>query len=137
MKIDLRTPPAQKPRPPNFPKNDPLGELIEPLTDAYVAPIREANVQNRRMNPILSPLDTLPKQLLLIIPTIDILLNEQRTFIQRIKHEIEERGLENERKIQSLEFEGQIHGWLERKYPMKYLSSGQLTCSQYSSILCN
>lgn len=84
-----------------------------PLADAYAGPIREANMENPRLNPILSPLETLPTRVLVIIPTMDILVNEQRTFVQRIKHEIAEKGLENERKIQSLEFEGQIHGWLE------------------------
>lgn len=106
-------PPAQKPRPPNYPKTDPLRWLVVPLADAYVAPIRADNMDNPRLNPILSPLETLPKRLLLIIPTLDILLNEQRTFVQQVKHEIEEKGLEHERTIQSLEFEGQIHGWVE------------------------
>lgn len=55
---------------------------------------------------IIAPLETLPQRLLLIISTIDILLNEQKTFVQRVRHEIEERGLDHERKIQSLEFVG-------------------------------
>lgn len=70
-------------------------------------------MENPRLNPILAPVDTLPLKLLIVIGTIDILLNENRTFVQRVKQEIESRGLENERTIQFLEFEGQIHGWLE------------------------
>ena len=113
LEIDLRTPPASKSRPLNYPTIDPLGWLIEPLADAYVSSVREANMKNPRLNPILAPLDTLPLKLLIVIGTIDILLSENRTFVQRLKQEIETRGLESKKTIQFLEFEGQIHGWLE------------------------
>lgn len=88
---------------------------ILPLIDSYVAPMRTQTLSNSRLHPILSPLDILPTRILLITGTMDILINEQRAFVQRVQKEIEERGLDQQRTIKILEFEGAIHGWLECK----------------------
>ncbi len=84
---------------------------------------------------MLSPLDILPTRILLITATIDILLNEQRTFVQRVQNEIEERGLDRQRTVQILEFEGAIHGWLECKLFLDFPSKPTLLISFASTIL--
>lgn len=106
--VDLRLPPQLKPKPPNFPTHDPATYLL-PLFDAYASPSRAANLTNPRLNPILAAAETLPRDMLFIIPTIDILLHEQLTFVERLKRETEGSG----RRIESRLVEGQWHGWAE------------------------
>ncbi|KAJ9667779.1 hypothetical protein H2201_001965 [Coniosporium apollinis] len=106
--VDLRLPPQSKPIPPNYPTRDPLSYLL-PLYDAYAGPSRTANLSNPRLHPILAAADTLPRDMLFIIPTIDILLHEQLTFVERLKRETEGSG----RRIESRLVEGQWHGWAE------------------------
>jgi acetyl esterase/lipase len=81
-----------------------------PLFDAYAGPAREKNRENPRLNPILAPVETLPKNLLMLIPTMDIILHEQLEFVKRVQEEAKP-GQRIEAKL----FEGQIHGWTERK----------------------
>jgi hypothetical protein len=77
-------------------------------------------MKNSRLSPIIAELDTLPKDILLVIAAIDILAHEQLTFIERVKGEIEERGGEEKtgRKIVGKVFEKGFHGWLEREFSL-------------------
>lgn len=112
--IDLRVPSAEKPKPPNFPKKDPL-EILMPLFDAYAQPARTKNMASPRFAPTLSDISKLPNDMLLIIAGIDILALEQLTFVERVKKDIEARG-ENERRIEANVYDKGFHGCLECGY---------------------
>ena len=49
-------------------------------------------MENPRLSPIVADIDTLPENMLLIIPAIDILLHEQLTFVERVKKDLLDRG---------------------------------------------
>jgi hypothetical protein len=72
---------------------------------------------NPRLSPIVAELDTLPKDMLLVIAAIDILAHEQLTFVERVTKEIEERGGESVtgRRVVARVFEKGLHGWITRK----------------------
>lgn len=110
--IDLRLKPEEKPRPAKFPKRDPFSFLL-PLYDAYAGPSRKENMRNPRLHPIIAEKNTLPKDILFIVPEIDILVHEQLTFVERLKREIEEAGEESERKVEARVVEKAFHGWIE------------------------
>ncbi len=78
--------PGQKPIPTNYPKRDPLF-FLQPLFDFYVAPTRTASLTNPVLNPILAPLSDLPPKLLLVMPTINILVEEWLKFAARLKED--------------------------------------------------
>lgn len=70
--MNLRLKPSEKPR---------------PLDDAERA--RTDHVDDPRMSPMLAELETLPRDVLLIVPAVDILVHEQLTFAERIRGEID------------------------------------------------
>lgn len=113
--IDLRIPSADKPKPVNFPKKDPL-EFLMPLFDAYARPARAKNMENPRFAPILSDISALPEDMLLIIAGIDILAHEQLTFVERVKKDIVHKGEERNRRIEAKVYDEGFHGWLERRH---------------------
>jgi acetyl esterase/lipase len=118
--MNLRLKPAEKPRPRNaagedrMPKNDPVAVLL-PLMDAYAERARKDHMEDPRMNPMLAELETLPKDVLLIVPAVDILVHEQLTFAERIKGEIEAdpNGKGNGRSFEAVVYEKGFHGWTE------------------------
>ncbi|KAF1810921.1 putative lipase/esterase family protein [Eremomyces bilateralis CBS 781.70] len=120
--VDLRLHPRAKPRPDNFPKSDPLGFLQE-LYDTYASDAKKECPEDPRCNPIFAPLDDLPRNILLQIPKIDILLHEQTVFVERLRNEARGRGelledgeedLEgNKRRIMANFYEKGFHGWVE------------------------
>ena len=110
-KIDFRLPPWDEPKPASFPLRDPLFFLM-PLMDSYASPARVENSMNPIMNPILARRSSLPKHMLLIIPTKDILLHEQTEFLVRLNREGDEVGDEH---VKALFVENQLHGWDQRK----------------------
>ncbi|QDS71719.1 hypothetical protein FKW77_008620 [Venturia effusa] len=114
--IDLRMPPAGKPKPPKFPKKDPL-KILMPLFDAYAQPVRAKNIANPRLSPILSNVTKLPNDMLLVIAGIDILAHEQLTFVERLKKDLEERG-EQGRRIEAKVYDEGFHGWLELPFKL-------------------
>jgi hypothetical protein len=118
--VDLRIKPEQKPIPANYPKHDPLSFLL-PLYDSYVAPTRPASTTNPVLNPILAPLSDLPRKMLLVTPTIDILLDEQMKFAKRLQEDVEEakrNGVKGPRRdVEIMIFENCMHGWLECELP--------------------
>jgi hypothetical protein len=120
--VDLRLTPNQKPKPANYPKHDPLSFLL-PLFDSYVAPTRPASTHNPTLNPIVASLSDLPLRMLLVVPTIDILLNEQLKFVERLREDMEKErgnGIRGPRRdVQVMIFEECLHGWLECKMPFQ------------------
>ncbi|KAH8705842.1 Alpha/Beta hydrolase protein [Talaromyces proteolyticus] len=105
--VDFRLPPWERPKPPGFPQKDPLAFLAS-LFDSYVGACRMENIQNQRLHPTLATRDSLPKNMLFVIPKVDILLDEQTKFVQRLESESSKGG-----RVEAIFFEGQIHGWLE------------------------
>ena len=108
--VDLRLPPWDKRKPPDWPSFDLLWFLL-PLFDAYAGPNRIKHIKDKRMSPTLAPLNELPKEMLFIIPTIDFLFYEQMEMVEKLENEIKE--TKAERRVDALVFERQIHGWLE------------------------
>ena len=130
----MRLSPWQKPKPPCFPKRDPLFFLL-PLFDTYVNKARKTNLENPLMNPILADIRTLPKRMLFMVPELDILLDESSKLVDRLKREAEIlNGVDGERvadavtpqqtkyQVEALFFEGQLHGWLQRMYSPYFFS---------------
>ncbi|WPG97550.1 Hypothetical protein R9X50_00032700 [Acrodontium crateriforme] len=89
LALDFRSPPWAKPKPDKMPKIDLLAFMM-PLFDAYAGPARAESLHDPRLNPILADLHSLPRNILLIVPAIDILASKQLEFIQRVK-QIDER----------------------------------------------
>jgi acetyl esterase/lipase len=117
--VDLRPAPRQKPKPPKYPTSDPFFYL-GPLIDSYVSPIRSSTLTNPILHPILADLKHLPPKMLLIVPEIDILLDEQLKFAERLKPEIERQqgdGVSAPKRSLDIEvFEDCMHGWLGCEY---------------------
>lgn len=116
-KVDFRIPPWKKPRPPNFPKTDPLFWL-EPLFDSYAGgseSLQALRKHDSRLSPILKDASELPRHILFIVGAIDILLHEQLTFIERLKRDVESADANGTRVIESIVFDNGFHGWLECK----------------------
>ena len=122
----MRLPPWQKLKPDNFPTKNPLSFLM-PLFDAYAGPVRDSKKDDSRLNPILKDIESLPENILLIVPAIDILVHEQLTFIERIRRDLEGAdGSHRHRKFEAILFEKGFHGWLECKQPL-YCLMAELT----------
>ena len=99
-------------------------QVFLPLFDCYAGPIRSKNMENPRLSPIIAPLDKLPENMLLIIPTMDILLDEQVIFIQRVQEEASRDPRYANRRYESLLMEKQIHGWDQCKFGVEGNSFG-------------
>lgn len=112
MKLDLSIPPWSKPKPPNFPAKDPT-EFLMPLYDAYAAGCVENRKNDARLSPMFKPAEDLPRDLLLIVPAIDILLHEQLSFVERLKRDVEGGRAGTGGRVESMVFEKGFHGWLE------------------------
>ena len=112
-------PPYEKIKPPGFPEFD-LLSFISPLFDACAGPVRAKSREDSRLSPIVASLETLPQEILMIIPKSDILLNEQEAFFYRLTNEIEGeekvQGRVLQRKVEKLEFARGFHGWIERGF---------------------
>lgn len=93
---------------------DPLFFLL-PLFDAYAGPARARNMDNPRLSPTLASLDSLPRNMLFIVPTLDILLEEQLSMVKRLQDEASTDPAHSKRRIECMTFEKQIHGWAERR----------------------
>ena len=120
--MNLQQKPVEKPRPLNaagedrMPKKDPAAVLL-PLMDAYAEKARKDHMNDPRLSPMLAKIETLPKDVLLIVPAIDILVHEQLTFAERIKGEIEAdpNGKGKGRSFEAVVYEKGFHGWTECK----------------------
>jgi hypothetical protein len=98
-----------------MPAKDPIAVLF-PLFDSYAGPMRAQNVENPRLSPMLASLDTIPEDILFVIPTIDILLHEELTFVERLRKEAAQDPSHSKRRIETLMVEGQFHGWNDCKF---------------------
>lgn len=84
--VDLRLPPWEKPKPANFPEQDPLAFVL-PLMDSYAGPEREKYWDSPLLHPILADIESLPRNILFLSAKIDILLHEQTVFVSRLQEE--------------------------------------------------
>ncbi|PGH01085.1 hypothetical protein AJ80_09068 [Polytolypa hystricis UAMH7299] len=126
--VEFRLSPCEKPKPAGYPTTDPLSHL-QPLFDAYVSRSRSHNLNNPLMNPILADIRSLPRNMLFVIAGMNILLHEQQTLMERLTNEAAilnsrmgsgdqsvDGGRDTDKyRIESMVFEGQLHGWLERE----------------------
>jgi acetyl esterase/lipase len=120
LQIDLRLNPIDKPRSANFPKTDPFSFLM-PLHNCYAERSLGrggSDDMNPRLHPTLSPLGTLPRNLLLLVAGIDVLVQENADFVARVEGEIQEAEDEGQlqkgwRQIESVTYPKGFHGWLE------------------------
>lgn len=109
--IDVSTPPAQKPRPSNYPTRDPLA-FLEPLYDSYGLSARQqGHKDDPRSSPCKASCHQLPDRILMVVPMIDILVAEQLNFAARINSECEKTG--KSPKVEVMVMENGFHGWLE------------------------
>lgn len=113
---ELRLSPWQKPVPEKMPKSDPVA-FLQPLFDAYAAEARSKHMDDPRLSPILAKRETLPKRILMIIPEVDILLEEQQTFANRINEEDARAGDVEQLRVETMYAPEGFHGWLECKSP--------------------
>jgi acetyl esterase/lipase len=63
--------------------------LLFPLMDDYASPERAKNIANPLLHPILADDQNLPRKMLIFRGRVDILLNEERTFVERLEDETE------------------------------------------------
>ncbi|KAF2495670.1 alpha/beta-hydrolase, partial [Lophium mytilinum] len=85
--VDLRVPPWEKEKSEGmYGWWDPLGWAM-PLFDAYAGPVREGEGRNPRLSPVLMEVGELPRDLLLVVPSIDVLVVEQLGFVERVRRE--------------------------------------------------
>ncbi|EEH05596.1 conserved hypothetical protein [Histoplasma capsulatum G186AR] len=119
--VDLRIPPWEKPRPPGFPKSDPLAFIV-PLFDVYAESARSRRSDDPLLNPILADIRTLPRKMLFIIAGADILLHEVTTFVDRLKKDAVVLNSQRDSsadsdstsyEIEGMVFDNMLHGWLD------------------------
>ncbi|KAM7185860.1 Alpha/Beta hydrolase fold [Naviculisporaceae sp. PSN 640] len=110
---DLRLKPHEKPRPAREMK-DPL-EILAPLYDAYVDPVRARHMDDPRMSPVLATsLDVLPEKIFVWAAGVDILLQEQTEFVERVRKMIrKQREREGAARVVEMHVdETAFHGYL-------------------------
>ncbi|KAK3639741.1 hypothetical protein LTR56_012318 [Elasticomyces elasticus] len=104
--VDLRIPPWQKRKPAGFPRFD-ITFPLQTLFDLYASQAREAGyAEDPRLSPTLADPGELPDDILMIVPTLDILLDEQLAFAEKLR-QCEDKGVELKL------FEGQLHGFID------------------------
>lgn len=86
---------------------------------------RGRRTTNPLLHPILADIECLPRNMMFVVPKMDILLHGQSVFVERLKEEaaainrglVDRQDLPESRlqpyRIESRFDEGQIHGWLE------------------------
>lgn len=114
---DQRVSPWQKPRPDMMPKSDPTAVLM-PLFDAYPAAARKEHMDDPRLSPILAKRETMPGRMLMVIASVDILVAEQMSFIDRMLETASgDAGSWHQSDwLQVIVEEKGFHGYLEGKY---------------------
>jgi acetyl esterase/lipase len=113
--IDLRTKPEEKSYPADVvPPSEPFA-VLSPLYDSYPASVRAENLNNPRMSPILSSVDRLPRDMMLVIAHIDILTNDQLKFVERVKADFERDPKNIGRRIEVIYDRNGFHAYLNRR----------------------
>jgi acetyl esterase/lipase len=110
---DLRLKPQEKPVPPGTPK-DPMAFMM-PMYDSYAESVRQGNMENPRMSPILASVDYLPENMFVWVAGIDILVHEQTTFVERVKADLAKDPKYDGRRVEMGIDEKGFHGYLNRK----------------------
>lgn len=92
--------------------------IFLPLFDTYAKLAEPGHEDDPRLHPALSSLEALPRNVLIVIAAIDIVVQESLTFMQRIEAELDEavqKGTEERgwRRVESAYYEKAYHGWLE------------------------
>lgn len=113
--IDLRLSPWEKPHPDSMPKTDPFRVFL-PLYDAYPRRARQDHMEDARLSPAVMDVSRVPRDVLMVIPGIDILVHEQEMFVERIRKESGERGLD--KRVEVLKIEEAFHGWMECEWSL-------------------
>ncbi|KAF2159849.1 hypothetical protein M409DRAFT_60444 [Zasmidium cellare ATCC 36951] len=109
--VDFRRAPWEKPHPPSMPKNDPM-KVFLPLMDVYAGgDVRKRAADDERLHPILRRIDELPANLLHVVPGIDVIVEEQMAFVERVREDFEWEG--KGRRAEVKFFKEVFHGWLE------------------------
>ncbi|KAK5737324.1 hypothetical protein LTR17_006741 [Elasticomyces elasticus] len=104
--VDLRVPPWQKRKPTGFPRFD-ITFSLQPLFDLYASEARKAgHAEDSRLSPILADSGKLPHDILMVVPTMDILLDEQLAFAEKLR---QCKG----KRVDVRLFEGQLHGFID------------------------
>jgi hypothetical protein len=86
------------------------------LADSYAGRVNRAeHISDAILHPILAPIEKLPRDMCFVIAGVDILLQEQLSFVQRLKSDLEMVQNPQERRLEAKVFEKGFHGWLERK----------------------
>jgi hypothetical protein len=114
LQINLQLKPQEKPKPIDFPKSDPTAVFL-PLMDSYAAAGRVHHLNDPRLSPYVAKLETLPTDILMLVPTVDILVHEQLTFIERLKAESKTTQAHRGRRFEALLLEDGFHGVFECK----------------------
>jgi hypothetical protein len=83
--------------------------------DSYAVSGRINNFNDPRLSPYVAKVETLPTDILMLVPSIDILVHEQLTFVQRIKADAEKDPKQKDRKFEAIVLEGGFHGFFECK----------------------
>ena len=107
--VDLRLRPRDKKRPQGFPERDPLA-FLEPLWDVYAGAERERNREDARCHPTLARRGDSPRDLLFVCAGMDILLDEQMKFVEKLEREREGNGV-----LEVLVVGKGFHGFVECK----------------------
>ena len=116
--VNLGLPPWEKPRPEEW--SDPLA-FLQVLYDAYAGPVRTREKRNPRLSPCEAKLEQLPKRLLMVVPKVDILVQEQLGFATRLRREIDADPVRHEgRAVQVLYVEKGFHGYLGGKFTVPW-----------------
>ena len=117
--IELRVPPWEKKTlcPEKFPKYDPMSLLL-PVFDAYAA-LSGGMKGEARCSPMVMRTQDMPRDVLMVLAELDIVVDEGRRFVERVRAEIEEMGegegaaKEKRRNLELMDLDGVFHGWLE------------------------
>lgn len=75
-----------------------------------------------RLSPTLRHAEDLPRNILLIVPTIDIIVQEQLSFIERLREEMSSNKDAPERRFEAIVFDQGFHGWLEGELIQSWLA---------------
>lgn len=87
--VNLRLRPWDKPHPPNMLKIEPMKAFM-PLMDVYAGgDVRRRALEDKRLHRVLRGIQEVPLDILHVVPGIDVLVEEQRDFVDRVRKDFE------------------------------------------------
>ena len=110
--------------------------IFLPLFDAYPRLARKEHMDDPRLSPILLDVRQVPKDVLMVVAGIDILVHEQQEFLERVREEIKGMGEEGAAwSIEELYIEEAFHGWMERTLPRTgEWAWGEQLCADWTAV---